>query len=89
MADRTPVDVILNPLGVPSRMNVGQLLECHLGWAAPAAGWDVDDADSDKYVPGPFFVSTPVFDGAKEDEIRRGHPPCQQEHAQPCHRALW
>ena len=68
MADGTPVDVILNPLGVPSRMNVGQLLECHLGWAA-AAGWDVDDADSDKYVPGPFFVSTPVFDGAKEDEI--------------------
>ena len=68
MADGTPVDVILNPLGVPSRMNVGQLLECHLGWAA-AAGWDVDDADSDKYVPGPFFVSTPVFDGATEDEI--------------------
>ena len=59
---------ILNPLGVPSRMNVGQLLECHLGWAA-ACGWDTEDADSDKYVPGPFFVSTPVFDGAKEDEI--------------------
>ena len=68
MADGTPVDVILNPLGVPSRMNVGQLLECHLGWAA-ASGWDVDDADSKKYVPGPFFVSTPVFDGASEDEI--------------------
>ena len=68
MADGTPVDVILNPLGVPSRMNVGQLLECHLGWAA-ASGWDPDDADSDKYVPGPVFVSTPVFDGAKEDEI--------------------
>ena len=68
MADGTPIDVILNPLGVPSRMNVGQLLECHLGWAA-ACGWDTEDADSDKYVPGPFFVSTPVFDGAKEDEI--------------------
>ncbi len=68
MADGTPIDVILNPLGVPSRMNVGQLLECHLGWAA-ACGWDAEDADSDKYVPGPFFVSTPVFDGAKEDEI--------------------
>ena len=68
MADGTPVDVILNPLGVPSRMNVGQLLECHLGWAA-ACGWDTESADSDKYVPGPFFVSTPVFDGAHEDEI--------------------
>ena len=68
MTDGTPIDVILNPLGVPSRMNVGQLLECHLGWAA-ACGWDTEDADSDKYVPGPFFVSTPVFDGAKEDEI--------------------
>ncbi|WP_297183629.1 DNA-directed RNA polymerase subunit beta [uncultured Enorma sp.] len=68
MVDGTPVDVILNPLGVPSRMNVGQLLECHLGWAA-ASGWDPENADSDRYVPGPFFVSTPVFDGAKEDEI--------------------
>ena len=68
MADGTPIDVILNPLGVPSRMNVGQLLECHLGWAA-ACGWDTEEADSDKYVPGPFFTATPVFDGAKEDEI--------------------
>ena len=68
MADGTPIDVILNPLGVPSRMNVGQLLECHLGWAA-ACGWDTEDANSDKYVPGPFFTATPVFDGAKEDEI--------------------
>ena len=68
MADGTPVDIILNPLGVPSRMNVGQLLECHLGWAA-ACGWDPENADSDTYVPGPFFVSTPVFDGASEDEI--------------------
>ena len=68
MADGTPIDVILNPLGVPSRMNVGQLLECHLGWAA-ACGWDTEQADSDRYVPGPFFTATPVFDGAKEDEI--------------------
>ena len=68
MADGTPIDVILNPLGVPSRMNVGQLLECHLGWAA-ACGWDTEQADSDKYVPGPFFTATPVFDGVKEDEI--------------------
>ena len=68
MADGTPIDVILNPLGVPSRMNVGQLLESPLGWA-PACGWDTEQADSDKYVPGPFFTATPVFDGAKEDEI--------------------
>ena len=68
MADGTPIDVILNPLGVPSRMNVGQLLECHLGWAA-ACGWDPNSDDSDKYIPGPFFTATPVFDGAKEDEI--------------------
>lgn len=67
MADGTPIDVLLDPLGVPSRMNIGQLLECHLGWAA-ANGW-VDEDDPDTYVPGPFFVSTPVFDGASEDEI--------------------
>ena len=67
-ADGTPVDVILNPLGVPSRMNVGQLLECHLGWAA-ANGWDREDENSDKYIAGPTFVSTPVFDSATEDEI--------------------
>ena len=67
MADGTPIDVILDPLGVPSRMNVGQLLECHLGWAA-AHGWN-PDPESDEYVPGPFFVSTPVFDGASEEEI--------------------
>ena len=68
MADGTPIDVILNPLGVPSRMNVGQLLECHLGWAA-ACGWDPNSDDSDEYIPGPFFTATPVFDGANEDEI--------------------
>ncbi|MBR2836323.1 MAG: DNA-directed RNA polymerase subunit beta [Coriobacteriales bacterium] len=65
MADGTPIDVILDPLGVPSRMNVGQLLECHLGWAA-SHGWN---DGGDEYVPGPFYVSTPVFDGATEDEI--------------------
>ena len=54
LPDGTPVDVLLNPLGVPSRMNLGQVLEVHLGWAARALGWK---------------VSTPVFDGAKEHEI--------------------
>jgi DNA-directed RNA polymerase subunit beta len=68
MADGTPVDVLLDPLGVPSRMNVGQLLECHLGWAA-AKGWDVESDASEKYVPGPMPVATPVFDGATGDEV--------------------
>ncbi len=54
LADGTPVDVVLNPLGVPSRMNVGQLLETHLGWAAKVLG---------------LHVETPVFNGAKESEI--------------------
>ena len=67
MSDGTPIDVILNPLGVPSRMNVGQLLENHLGWAA-LNGWN-DDLDSTEPVDGPFYVSTPIFDGATEDEI--------------------
>ncbi len=68
MADGTPIDVILDPLGVPSRMNVGQLLECHLGWGA-AHGWDDDDADSKRYVPGPIPVSTPLFDGATDEDV--------------------
>lgn len=55
LPDGTPVDVVLNPLGVPSRMNVGQILETHFGWAARALG---------------LHVATPVFEGAKEDEIR-------------------
>ena len=67
MADGTPVDIILNPLGVPSRMNIGQLLETHLGWAA-MVGWD-DDAKSTAAVSGPMPVATPVFDGARESEI--------------------
>ena len=68
MADGTPIDVILDPLGVPSRMNVGQLLECHLGWAA-SNGWDTESADSDRYVPGNMHVATPVFDGATDVEV--------------------
>lgn len=55
LADGTPVDIVLNPLGVPSRMNVGQVLETHLGWAAHALG---------------LKVATPVFDGASERQIR-------------------
>jgi DNA-directed RNA polymerase subunit beta len=55
LADGTPVDILLNPLGVPSRMNVGQILETHLGWAASKLG---------------FRAVTPVFDGASEEEIR-------------------
>ncbi|MDO8885949.1 DNA-directed RNA polymerase subunit beta [Candidatus Oleimmundimicrobium sp.] len=65
LEDGTPVDIILNPLGVPSRMNLGQILETHLGWAAKE-GW----SDDDKPVDGPVFVATPVFDGAKETEIK-------------------
>jgi len=65
LEDGTPVDIILNPLGVPSRMNIGQVLETHLGWAA-AAGWSEDGKKSN----GSVFVSTPVFDGADESEVR-------------------
>ena len=54
LEDGTPIDIILNPLGVPGRMNIGQVLETHLGWAADRLG---------------FMAETPVFDGAREDEI--------------------
>ena len=54
LADGTPLDIVLNPLGVPSRMNIGQVLEVHLGLAARALGWR---------------VATPVFDGAREEDI--------------------
>jgi len=56
LADGTPVQILLNPLGVPSRMNVGQILETHLGWAGAKLG---------------FQAITPVFDGASEEDIRR------------------
>ncbi|MDO4582348.1 MAG: DNA-directed RNA polymerase subunit beta [Bacillota bacterium] len=54
LPDGTPIEIVLNPLGVPSRMNIGQVLECHLGWAAHELG---------------IHVATPVFDGATEDDI--------------------
>ncbi len=88
MEDGTPVDVILNPLGVPRRMNIGQILELHLGWLAKQ-GWDLDlhatkgaKTDSDpngwkqrlisihaEKADANTKVATPVFDGAREDEI--------------------
>ncbi|MEI8260799.1 MAG: DNA-directed RNA polymerase subunit beta, partial [Actinomycetes bacterium] len=76
LEDGTPVDVVLNPLGVPGRMNVGQILETHLGWAA-AAGWEVDEKDPRAArlpkelvsVPRGSKVATPVFDGAREEEL--------------------
>ena len=70
LADGTPVDIILSPLGVPSRMNLGQVLETHLGWAA-AKGWSAFKGDSAAAKgSGPWTkVATPVFDGANEDEI--------------------
>jgi DNA-directed RNA polymerase subunit beta len=76
LEDGTPVDVVLNPLGVPGRMNVGQILETHLGWAA-AAGWKVDPTDPRarnlpdqvKEAPRRTKVATPVFDGAREEEL--------------------
>ena len=55
LEDGTPLDIVLNPLGVPSRMNIGQVLEVHLGMAAKALGWK---------------IMTPVFDGAHEEDIR-------------------
>ena len=70
MADGTAVDVILSPLGVPSRMNLGQVLETHLGWAA-ARGWGELDIESPAKSGADAWtkVATPVFDGAQEDEI--------------------
>ena len=64
LEDGTPVDIILNPLGVPSRMNIGQVLETHLGWAAHR-GFQADGTR----LNGPAFVASPVFDGATLAEI--------------------
>ncbi len=76
LADGTPVDVILNPLGIPGRMNFGQVLETHLGWVAKQ-GWEVDGSpkwadtlpDHARSAAPGTKVATPVFDGALETEI--------------------
>ena len=71
LEDGTPVDVILNPLGVPSRMNLGQILETHLGWVA-GNGWYDDGSEAYKHSKdngGRVNVATPVFDGATIEDV--------------------
>jgi DNA-directed RNA polymerase subunit beta len=76
LEDGTPVDIVLNPHGVPRRMNVGQILETHLGWVA-SQGWDIEGTpqwaqyleDSARSAGAFTRTATPVFDGATEDEI--------------------
>jgi DNA-directed RNA polymerase subunit beta len=76
LEDGTAVDVVLNPLGVPSRMNIGQVLETHLGWVA-SRGWTIEGspdwaeamAPDARQAPAGTRVASPVFDGAREDEI--------------------
>jgi DNA-directed RNA polymerase subunit beta len=79
LPDGTPVDVILNPLGVPGRMNVGQVMETHLGWVA-TRGWDIDNApdgewkdhvmDVAAHAPARTPIATPVFDGVEEEVLQ-------------------
>src|SRR6185295_9831848 len=79
LEDGTAVDIVLNPLGVPSRMNIGQVLETHLGWIAKT-GWEVDGEDADwkrqlraidaHEASADSNVATPVFGGAREEEIK-------------------
>ncbi len=71
LEDGTPVDVILNPLGVPSRMNIGQILETHLGWVA-GNGWYDDGSEAYKQSlenGGKVYTATPVFDGATVEDV--------------------
>jgi len=90
LEDGTPVDVILNPLGVPSRMNIGQILETHLGWVA-ANGWydSSDAADKDALAHannggnGRVYVATPVFDGATVADVDTALLAWQQQHEGP------
>ena len=81
LEDGRPVDIVLNPLGVPSRMNIGQILETHLGWAAAhgvfategerGAGTMNGQKTGVINAPNPYPVATPVFDGATDDRRRR------------------
>ena len=97
LADGTPVDIILNPLGVPSRMNVGQILEAHIGYAA-RWGWDVDgkqvgdepirgvETKTRTNTPPATLIATPVFDGAHWDEDGPGRQaPDHQVHLREPH----
>ena len=89
LEDGTPVDVILNPLGVPSRMNLGQILETHLGWVA-AQGWYEDGSEARKHATnggsqpdgraGKVYVATPVFDGATVADVDEALVRWQDEH---------
>jgi DNA-directed RNA polymerase subunit beta len=87
LEDGTPVDVILNPLGVPSRMNLGQILETHLGWVA-ANGWYEDGSEARKQAvaagnghgAGKVYVATPVFDGATVEDVDEALVRWQDEH---------
>jgi len=83
LEDGTPVDVILNPLGVPSRMNLGQILETHLGWAA-GNGWYDDGSDAYNQAQndsGRVYVATPVFDGATVEDVDEALCKWSDEHA--------
>ena len=89
LEDGTPVDVILNPLGVPSRMNLGQILETHLGWVA-ANGWYEDGSEARRHATnggslsdgraGKVYVATPVFDGATVSDVDSALVHWQDEH---------
>ncbi len=83
LEDGTPVDVILNPLGVPSRMNLGQILETHLGWVA-ANGWYNDGSEAHKQTEGngnkKVYIATPVFDGATVADVDTALVRWQDEH---------
>ncbi|MEX2195669.1 MAG: DNA-directed RNA polymerase subunit beta, partial [Thermoleophilaceae bacterium] len=83
LEDGTPVDVILNPLGVPSRMNLGQIMETHLGWVA-GEGWYDDGSEAYKQSKsngGKVYVSTPVFDGAELEDVDEALVRWADEHA--------
>ncbi|MBX5470229.1 MAG: DNA-directed RNA polymerase subunit beta [Thermoleophilaceae bacterium] len=82
LEDGTPVDVILNPLGVPSRMNLGQILETHLGWVA-GNGWYDDGSEAYKQASqngGRVHIATPVFDGATVEDVDEALVRWAEEH---------